>query len=731
MRNTGQSSDATWIDNDTTQRLLARARSITLPQGGDHYVAVGPQRPCVTILVHGVNDLAGVYADIEQGLCDGLNERLDLLTPGKRTGDNPGRLMAATYTSPADDQGKAPNPDAVYFRRRFESTRRGDQQCGIVVPFYWGFREEEAAIQKDTPHGEWLDRYGNRLDKAGTKEGGAFANATTNLPDMWSQGFSGKLIGVLGADKMAGTPTHPLLPAPSRRYMVLAAQRLAMLIRIIRKRYPNDTINLVGHSQGTLISLLAHAMLKDQQKDDPAAVPADCMVMLNSPYSLNEPLNEYLQVWSDQQTREARLATLSGIIQFITAKPNASVSLADMAGNNVATRVGGAGWNGSTCQTTIRGEPVQVTERDNRATVCLYFTPQDQTVALSNVQGIGWQGVPDQVAGQTALTALGGAFYQRIFTPRRRDGEPEKVGARPAGYRYELLRKGEKTWENAGLSFMDRQSRADFSEGQHVTLTAPPLPRPIEADLSAHANVVAMGKSSGLYSAQAPLDPIDARIAITRDGGWKPGQNPRTEEVPKSIAYARGTRLVDITEALNNGKESADCTQVVGVKSLDGERVLVTRGETPNEAAARWMQTNEPVSFHSAIPANPWHSQAVLAYDVAIGPTQSVRDEAFYAYLCRVADWRLGWDNSYSNGRSGLKIESVDTGPDKEVLKIYREEDEGNKGLINATVSYRTTGRPIGHMDVDMPTLVVSQTKSERDRKLPLRNGGKSVEPVS
>jgi hypothetical protein len=31
-------------------------------------------------------------------------------------------------------------------------------------------------------------------------------------------------------------------------------------------------------------------------------------------------------------------------------------------------------------------------DRDNRGKVYLYFCPEDMTVALPNVQGIGWQG---------------------------------------------------------------------------------------------------------------------------------------------------------------------------------------------------------------------------------------------------------------------------------------------------------------------------------------------------
>ena len=104
---------------------------------------------------------------------------------------------------------------------------------------------------------------------------------------MWGQGFNGKLFGFISLDWFGGTMTHPLFSAAGRKYMVLAAMRLAMLIKIIRKRYPDDTINVVGHSQGTLLTLLAHAFLKDDGVE-----PADGVIMLNSPYGLFEPLNE-------------------------------------------------------------------------------------------------------------------------------------------------------------------------------------------------------------------------------------------------------------------------------------------------------------------------------------------------------------------------------------------------------------------------------------------------------
>lgn len=331
------------MNDRVRSRTIVSAQSITLPKGGDVHLVPPPPKPCVTIVVHGVNDLAGCYERIERGLCQGLNERLDMppTLPGGQA--NPGYLTPAGYSLPADDEGKAENPDAVYYRRKFASGAGGAAVRSVVVPFYWGFREEEQYINKTAAHGEWLDRNGNRLDKSGTKEGGQFVNATTNLPDMWGQGFNGKLFGFISLDWFGGTMTHPLFSAAGRKYMVLAAMRLAMLINIIRKRYPDDTINVVGHSQGTLLTLLAHAFLKDDGVE-----PADGVIMLSSPYGLFEPLNEKLQGWSSQQTREARLATLKGILEFICGRRHPVPALSSVALRNCQGygAIGGPGWVG-------------------------------------------------------------------------------------------------------------------------------------------------------------------------------------------------------------------------------------------------------------------------------------------------------------------------------------------------------------------------------------------------
>lgn len=715
--------------NDAVKmRTICSAESITMPNGGDVHLVPPPPKPCVTIVVHGVNDLAGCYERIERGLCQGLNERLDMPPTLPNGASNPGYLIPASYSRPPDDGGRAENPDAVYYRRKFAAGLDGKSTRSVVVPFYWGFREEEEHIQKTEPHGEWLDRNGNRLDKAGTKEGGQFANATTNLPDMWGKGFSGRLFGIISLDSLGGTMTHPLFPAAGRKYMILAAMRLAMLIKIIRTRYPHDTINIVGHSQGTLLALLAHAFLKDD-----GVAPADGLVMLNSPYSLFEPGTEKLQSWGAQQTSEARIATLKGILDFICTRPNPNPPLPSLALKNCQGygAIGGPGWTGNQGSLAHIGrEKVDFDERDNRGNVYLYFTPQDQTVGLANVQGIGWRGIGEQVGKQTARSNLPPRFHQRIFTVRKRNGEVEKIGHHMPPYSYSFLLAGEKTWEDTALAFTDRLGRADFKQGDSVLLTAPRLPVPAEAKFDHDGSVTAPGadSKSGVYQVKDTLDPIDAAIGVS-NGGWKAknNQNAASEYLDEVQAYKYGRDLRSVERALNEGREIARQAQVFAARDLGDGRVLITRAETPYEARLR-LQTKvghlEPLSFHSAIPNNPEHSRQVLAYDIAIGAGDSVDDTVFYQYLCRVADWRLDWKATRKGGRGQAESDIKIDLPDEEVKGLYRAEEAGNRNLIDATVAYRTSGAFPSLVGDNLPSLVATQTIDDRHNDRPVRFGG-------
>lgn len=706
-------------------KKICSTQSITMPSGGDVHLIPPPPKPCVTIVVHGVNDLAGCYERIERGLCQGLNERLDMPRTLPNGANNPGFLLPASYSLPSDDDGKALNPDAVYFRRKSGASSEGCQPRSVVIPFYWGFREEEDFIQKTEAHGQWLDRDGNRLDKAGTKEGGQFANATTNLPDMWGKGFNGMLLGFISLDKIGGKMTHPLFSAASRRYMVLAAMRLAMLIKIIHKRHPNDTVNVVGHSQGTLLTLLAHAFLKED-----GAKPADGVVMFNSPYSLFQPHMDKVQKWGGQQTTGARIATLNGILQFIAGSPNPAPALSGVALKNIQGygAIGGPGWTGTAaCETTIRGEKITFNERDNRGCTFLYFTPQDQTVGLRNVQGIGWQGIGEEVDGKPARKILPQRFHQRVFTVRKRNGEKELVGKHVPPYVYLLRQDSEQPWEDTGLGFMDRLPNGGLDKGASVVLTAPQLPVPGDVNFANDGVITAPGEDSksGVYQMKDKLDPVDASIGVA-NGGWEP-KNPRyarQETLDETLSFKYGQDIQSVEKARNEGKEASECAHVFAARAQGNGKVLITRGETPYDARIRLQgeKYSEALSFHSSIPNNPEHSRQVLAYDVAIGAGESVDDATFYAYLCRVADWRLDWKAKDNGGRSQADAE-LDA-PDETLLEFYKSEEAASRKMIDDTVTYRKTGTLPTMVGDNMPSLVATQTRSELKAGEPVRFGG-------
>jgi pimeloyl-ACP methyl ester carboxylesterase len=381
--------------------------------------------PCITILVHGVNDVGEAFAKQEAGLCAGLNTRLDRKD-----------ILAGDWALPPEmdkysEKDVLADPDKVYFQRK------PDQGTSSVIPFYWGFREEEDQADTKQPHKEYLDRYGNRIDKRFGKNGGPFANATTNIPDMFGEGFR-RNWAIRRADPEDGT--HPLMSAPPRTYMVLAAQRLAALLRIIRKKSPNEPVNIIAHSQGCFVTLLAHAMLGKEG----GGIKADTVVLNNPPYSLEEPFIETFQTGSEQQTSHAREETLRKIVaDFMTTAPATVPAFASLKteGEGVVGRL----WEASAKK-----------ERDNRGKVFLYFSPDDATVGLPNIQGIGWWGVYEGMRQK-----LGGGFYQRMFaSPLGKNADAPPVGSAP--YEYKIHFK----W-NVGHTF--GRKRHINAEPLHVT----------------------------------------------------------------------------------------------------------------------------------------------------------------------------------------------------------------------------------------------------------------------
>lgn len=78
---------------------------LTCNRHTDHPVSVRRDLPGVVIVIHGVNDVGVNYQALEDGLCLGLNERLN------RPDLSPNR-----YRQPRRSEKVVADPDKVYYR---------------------------------------------------------------------------------------------------------------------------------------------------------------------------------------------------------------------------------------------------------------------------------------------------------------------------------------------------------------------------------------------------------------------------------------------------------------------------------------------------------------------------------------------------------------------------------------------------------------------------------------
>ena len=683
------------------------------------------------IVIHGVNDLGVSYKAVEHGLCEGLKERL-------------GRgFTPASYRMPvaADKDKLEEDPDAVFFKRSFN-----EETNSPVIPFYWGYRE--VSDKTGTKNGQYVDRYGNRLDKDLSKEGGPFGNATSSLPDMWRRGIYAPVDPV-------GDALRPLCTAPGRMYMVLAAQRLAALISMIRDYDPGDTVSLVAHSQGCLLSLLAQAMLMEK-----GLAPADTLILMHPPYSLVDDIPSLMKILSSldggedaamlphyhllegMQTLAARLKTLVNIVAGVangTGKA-AAPAFAELKDDQHRGMVG-SGWKAEA-------------DRDNRGKVVLYFCPEDMTVALDNIQGIGWDGVADIATGKEIaieektylengqmgvrgapfmrdhvrkpLEELGQHFYQRVFSNKERlDPATGKVAVslvgKPPPFDFPLrlqteteqlhvdatLRRDRAQHKQVAWPIDTKLGKTDQRQGIR-TITGEALHKPVPADLRGTSQIdpASIPTTSRMRNRsvkdQGPVeevDPCEATIAPTGGRGmlvhkeFRP--DPRgCEKYPDREEFLGDQELALMTASYNqekglDKKTESDRRTVVSAKRYPDCNVVADIQESPNEARLRWQHEVSAKSFHSSIIGSAKNHSQVTAYDVAIGSGKASSDPKFYAYLCAVADWRIRKPKTNDKPRKGILLEELF----RDLYSVYLNvEPPWRAAIINGTIDYYNSG---------------------------------------
>lgn len=715
----------------------------------DKIVEVPRELPGNIILVHGVNDVGTGYAAAEAGLCAGLQDRLSRY------------FKPAGYTMPGttdkDKDKVEEDPDAVYFKRH--PTTDTDSP---VIPFYWGFREVKDMSK--TSHGQNTDRDGNRLDKDLSKGGGPFGNATSNLPDMWNHG-----IGTLFGYDPVGDPLRPVKDAPGRMYMVLAAQRLAALVAMIRKFEPKDTVSIVAHSQGCLLSLLAQAFLMEQGERT-----ADTLVLTHPPYSLDDEMGTRMSMAalftggvdaamnrlrygfiSERQTMQARVQTLVNIVAGVQKSKATEPVFAKINESN----------NGGMVASCWKPDD----DRDNRGKVYLYFCPEDMTVALDNMRGIGWQGVPDIVqatltkrqggtgyaathgsygdpytkATRKPMAEMGTSFFQRVFTakqrldPHTRKSGPVLVGQAPHDFalcikgedsRAHVARDGRDYREELPVAKWPIDRNDSIEEQRHGirTINGERLHDPCQADI--HGNETSADKipASSRLSKVAPRDrgpcedvnPIDAATAITASDFQStdvqvPNPPPHVTDpnLPGQLSEHQRKQVELAYNQARNPKgtnEDNACTVVRVVRKPDGT-VIATVLESPDDARRRWQHELGNKSFHSAIFESRENHRRVTAYDVAIGSGKASSHPEFYAYLCAVADWRLKKPEKNLRLRMGILSWPIFL---DQFGAYYQCEPEWRMKLIEGNVDYYSKGKlpDLSLLSDKLASIVISET---------------------
>ena len=409
--------------------------------------------PCIVILIHGVNDVGEAFENQDKMICEGLNRRLARkdLKPNKWQWAQ----TSADDFSPRIQMLSEWQENLRPIKPTLKPRTVKHKSYSPIIPFTWGYRpvDEETYKQEqldyykrlqdknvkdpELPYDNyWIDRnyhlktenielnklncdrFGNWIDYLYRRNGGPFANATTCIPDMYGPGMASYL-GIIGK---AFTPSGARsYQNPHRIYYVFAAYRLANLIKTIRSQTKEQDIpiNIVAHSQGTIITMLANLILAN---DNEEPLPADCVILAHSPYAFEPTYMEILtkdlsmgvqsqygreqtfinfvnQMYKLQGDRRKKFFKFEKLIE--TGVINTTVD-----DNEVYTQA-----DGTQKQYDRLGNDKELFYRDNFGKVYQYFSPNDHVVSLRNVQGMGWQGIPDNIFKQCQYQNL----KQRIF----------------------------------------------------------------------------------------------------------------------------------------------------------------------------------------------------------------------------------------------------------------------------------------------------------------------------
>lgn len=620
---------------DVAMKYVGKGQHTTLPGELQKNEVPTAPLPGVIIMVHGVNSIGEWYNECEQGLCDGLNDRLHR-NEFAYGGDH--ALSPNIYLSDLTDDGKM---DAQFSYKTFIQTAGNSP----VIRFRWGYKADKQELEEYESQ-IWLDQ------KTKAWGGGPFQNGTSCLSDLWNDGLSDRLFaGVMAQD--INPSSRPLYSAPPRNYYVHAADRLARLVKRIRQRHDGVPVTIVCHSQGNMVGL-ASALIRPKDGLDSVA---DTYILVSPPYS---PVSNLTYDYSNggffQRGDEARLGTLRNFVERVKQRGAAA---REKQTPDVINKKLGFERDGKTLFRL--GDRQQQTEagfidRDNRGKVFFYCNPHDQLIGASPIQGIGWRGLTAKELG--SIDPEGDTAFIRVWAQGVQVGEGD-VNSRVVR-RYHYWQDHWLTSENGGKYpdewWYPKSQKVRYRVTHHVEqenwlfrfLSAPGKFLCWVALKAADVRVQADPDKSHEVPINAPalLRPVTPRTC-------RAGKSAGTYNDKPTIAHSRFDEGEDYGKAVREGDDGPD--RRLTRYEDDATRRLYeaqARVDGAQPGSAKWEEVvttrlkqmlnfaPENATDHGTIVANPEHSRYAMAWDVALG-VSGLSPEQIHD-LRKFADWRLG-----------------------------------------------------------------------------------------
>jgi len=625
---------------------LAEGRHTTLPDKNRPNFCPCAPMPGLIIVVHGVNSLGEWYNEAEQGLCEGLDDRL-----GRRHFQyNAAPLIANQYRAELTEKGEM---DDEFSAKNFID-KPGNSP---VIRFRWGYKADAQELVEYESR-IWLDQ------KTKAWGGGPFQNGTSCLSDLWNDGLNERLFMGVTAQQINPT-SRPVYSAPPRHYFVHAADRLARLVERIRKRHDGLPLTIVCHSQGNMVGMAAAFIGAQRNKD----YVADTYILCNPPYSAESNL---MYSWVNglrlpgTRNNATRLETLKNFVARV--KERGDITRQKQSQETINEEMGFE----RDGKTLFRLQDEQIIaadgfiDRDNRGKVFLYCNPHDQLIGASPIQGIGWRGLTQ--AELTQIDPGGKNLFIRVWAEGLKVGEGDASG-RPVKTAYHYWNDHWLTKKNDGKYPEDWWYPASPPARYHTTYV--PKETILDRAKGAFGLIGLLGE--GIMWTATHVRKIPIQATPDKDHSVPLNAPPLlTPVLPAS--HRPGTRdsdfdrYTDDANAVRNGDDNAD-RRLQRYEDAATQRLYEAQAKKDGaeKDSPKWKETvtdrqlqmmsapPENATDHGTIVGNPVHCRNAMAWDVAIGICRLWPEEIHD--LRKFADWRLG--NDVAEEKADAKMDAM------------------------------------------------------------------------